>query len=182
MAYPGKGLSLLLKAIEILFKSHQLDIKLLIIGGGLSDLNTYIYEKKALARKLNIEDRIIWTGKIEEKKVSDLLKFSDVVVLPFSAGASDRRGSLLTALAHKKAVITTKPRIPIQHFKNMENMTWPSTREPDKLAKAIKQVLTDKHLKARLEYGASKLMQNYKWSEIGVQTHDFMKNVILNNF
>ena len=60
MAYTGKGLKLLLKAIEILIKSHKLDIKLLIIGGGLSDINKYILEIKDLARKLNIGDRIIY--------------------------------------------------------------------------------------------------------------------------
>ena len=180
MVYPGKGLSLLLKAAEILIKCYEVDTQLLIVGGGLSDLDKYIIEKRDLAKKLGIGSRVIWTGKIEENEVTDLLSLSDLVVLPFSAGASDRRGSLLTALAHKKAVITTKPKIPIPLFKNRVNMAWPKTSEPDELAKVIKQILTDSQFKAKLENGASKLMHRYEWSEIGLQTHDFLKNVIAN--
>lgn len=178
MAYPGKGLSLLLEAIELLIKSHELDIQLLIIGGGLSDLDKYIFQKKDLAKKLGIGSRVLWTGKIEENEVSDLLSLSDLVVLPFSGGASDRRGSLLTALAHQKAVITTKPKIPIPLFKNRVNMTWPHTSGPGALAKVIKQVLIDNQFKIKLENGAADLMHNYKWTEIGMRTHAFMKNVI----
>ena len=178
MAYQGKGLSSLLEVMELLIKSHGLDVQLVIIGGGLSDSEKYISERKDLAKKLGIGERIIWTGKIDESEVSDLLSRSDLVVLPFSNGVSDRRGSLLTVLAHKKAVITTKPKMAIPLFKNRVNMLWPDKSRPKEFAILINQVLTDSQLKMKLESGAVDLMQNYRWDEIGMRTHNFMKKVI----
>ena len=60
-------------------------------------------------------------------------------------------------------------------------MAWPQTSEPDELAKVIKQILTDNAIKIKLENGAADLMHNYKWTKIGMQTHDFIKNVIAKN-
>jgi glycosyltransferase involved in cell wall biosynthesis len=178
MAYPGKGISLLLESMEILTKSHELDIKLLIIGGGLSQSESYIIEKKWLANKLGITNRITWTGKIEENEVSDILTLSDLVVLPFSSGVSDRRGSILTALAHYKAVITTKPKIPIPDFINGDNMIWIDKNDPNELAQAIYRVLMNDNLKVKLENGAAELIKKFRWKEIGKQTHSFHKNLI----
>ena len=181
MIYPGKGLSLLFNTLNILKRKYKLDVQLLIVGGGESDYNKYIQKMRQMAQELRISRNIIWTGQIAPKEVSQLLLLSNLIVLPFTSGVSDRRGSLLSAVAHRKAVITTKPQIPIEFFKNGNNMLWPDTNEPEALAKEIYRVISNEDFKQRLENGAGLLSQKFKWSEIGQKTHSFFTAAKANN-
>ena len=89
MAYSGKGLDLLLEATRKLVVDHKRNIRLLIIGGGISDSQGHIDAKKRKIRELGIEHKVIWTGNIPADEVSGLFKLSRVVVLPFRSGVSD---------------------------------------------------------------------------------------------
>ena len=106
----------------------------LIIGGGISDVARYIDEKRRLTSRLGIEGRVSWTGRIPARDVSALLVGSRLVFLPYDSGVSDRRGTLMAALAHGKAVVTTRPAVPVGLFKNRENMIWPETGDAAALA------------------------------------------------
>jgi len=178
MLYPGKGMNLLFNAARILLDKYRLDFRLLVIGGGISDVSEYREEKRRLTSKLGVEDKVIWTGKLPAAEVSALLSRSEVVILPFDSGVSDRRGSLMAALAHHKAVVTTKPSVPVDLFKNGDNMIWPASQNADAFAKAIFQVLQDDALRRKLENGASDLIRHFEWSEIAEQTRAYFQDII----
>jgi glycosyltransferase involved in cell wall biosynthesis len=181
MSYPGKGIDLLLKATRKVLDHYKRDIKLLVIGGGLSDCRDYIDTQKRNICELGLDSNVIWTGSIATDEISGLLKLSSVVVLPFRSGASDRRGSLLAALSHNKAVVTTKPVLNISLFKNGENMIWPESDDAASFAKSMIQVLDNNELRQRLETGSAELAKHFCWSKITEQTRSFFIDLLQNN-
>jgi len=96
------------KGIEELFymiKKIQ-GVKLLFI----SELDNNVeYHKKLieLYQRLNLEDKIIITGFLEEKEVANYLKCSDVCVIPFKSGVSKRNSSFLAAYNQNIPIVTT---------------------------------------------------------------------------
>ena len=180
MAYPGKGMELLFETANILKCKYNLDFKLLVIGGGISDVPEYIQEKRKLVSARGLSDNVIFTGRIASNEVSELLNASNLVVLPFASGVSDRRGSLMAALAHHKAIITTKPACTIDLFKNGENLVWPGQATAENLAELAKRVLQDTVFRQRLENGAKALTLNYDWEDIAAKTRQFFQELISN--
>jgi glycosyltransferase involved in cell wall biosynthesis len=178
MSYPGKGMNLLFETMALLLERYQLDIQLLMVGGGISDLPEYVEEKKRLSSILGIEDKVVWTGRIPAAEVSVLLDGCDAVILPFEAGVSDRRGSLMAALAHHKPVVTTKPAIPMALFKNGQNMIWAEKNDAISLAKKISNILTNHDLRKKVENGAAELYQNFQWPEIARQYRDCFRKIL----
>ena len=181
MPYPGKGISLLLRVTQILIKKYKADVHLLIIGGGISDEQHYIQVIKRLLRKLDIENNVTWTGKISAAEVSALLCCATLVVLPFESGVSDRRGSLMAALAHHKAVVTARPSVPIELFKNDDNMVWTDINDPENFAQTVFQVLTDHEYRRRIESGAAELIRHFDWTDIAAKTRDCFRQTLKRN-
>jgi glycosyltransferase involved in cell wall biosynthesis len=178
MVYPGKGMRMLLKTAKILNRKLELDFKLFIIGGGISDVPEYIQERKNLVSTLGIPDKIVFTGRIDSTEVAGLLSASALVILPFASGASDRRGTLMAALACNKAIVTTRPDLDIDLFRNGENMIWPDHVCAENLAETTKRVIEDPALRQKLERGAGDLAQNYRWDNIARQTREFYKELV----
>jgi glycosyltransferase involved in cell wall biosynthesis len=170
MAYPGKGLDLLLGAASRLERVHGLNFQLLCVGGGVSDVNAYQIERHRRVAELGLENHITWTGRIPAPHVSSLLTVSDIVALPYESGASDRRGSLLAALAHGKPIVTTPPRVRIPHFSNGGNMIWPESTSPESLSRTIARLYEDRSLGKTLGKGALELASKLQWQEIAEDT------------
>ena len=182
MPYAGKGISLLLRVTQILIRKYRADVHLLMIGGGISDEKQYIQEIKRLLVKLEIENRVTWTGKISVEEVSTLLYYATLVVLPFESGVSDRRGSLMAALAHHKAVVTTRPSVPIELFRNGVNMVWPEISDPENYAKTVVQMLRDPEYRRRVESGAAELIRHFDWMDIAVKTRAWFQQTLKRDF
>jgi glycosyltransferase involved in cell wall biosynthesis len=99
---PGKGID------EFLFAARQLRAaraatRIVVIGGCLDGDRAAMHARKARSAA----DGVRWTGFARPAAVSRELRRARVVFLPFPDGASERRGSLLAALAHGCAVVTT---------------------------------------------------------------------------
>jgi glycosyltransferase involved in cell wall biosynthesis len=178
MCYPGKGMDTLLLTAKILASRDDFDFRLALIGGGGSDVDQYLSEMRKLSDSHGVSDRVIWTGKISAAEVSTLLSMTDVVLLPYEEGVSDRRGSLMAALAHGRAVVTSPPRIRFAHFRNRENMVWPMQYKPEAFAGEVLSVLRDDALKIRLEEGALRLSKCYRWTDIAERTRDWFRRTI----
>lgn len=177
MAYPGKGLETLLGVGSHLKKANAFDFRLLLIGGGISDVDSYRAEVLRRVSELDLTGEISWTGRIPSHHVSSLLALSDIVILPYEAGASDRRGSLMAALAHGKPIVTTPPRVPIPHFVNGKNMIWPAHASPETLSRAIVRLYEDGPLRKSLGEGALALASTLRWEQIAQDTICLFKKV-----
>jgi glycosyltransferase involved in cell wall biosynthesis len=77
---------------------------------------------------------VIATGYLEPPGVSRALWLCDAMVLPYVDGASPRRGSLLAAIAHGRAIVTTEPRYPIEGLKSEESILYVPPGDPHSLA------------------------------------------------
>lgn len=179
----SKGGADLMQALKTLI-DEGLPVKLLLIGGrtGSSDPTNaeYAAQVERLIETLGVKERVIATGYLDPAGVSRALLACDVMVLPYVDGASLRRGSLLAALVHGKAIVTTEPRYPIAGLKQDESALFVPPNNPQPLADAVKQVLQNEELCTRLECGAAEAARLYTWDRIAAQTVKVFESVLRN--
>jgi len=179
----SKGGSDLMHALKAL-SDQGLPVKLLLIGGrtGSSDPTNaeYAVQVEKLIDSLGVTDRVIATGFLEPPEVSRALLTCDVMVLPYVDGASLRRGSLLAAITHGRAIVTTEPRYPIEGLKNEESVMYVRPNDPQALAEAAQRALIDTDLRACLQTNVSAAAKLYTWDRIAAQTVDVYQQVLRN--
>ncbi len=174
----SKGLETLLEAVAQL---RDLPIRLALVGAvaGSSDPTNaaYMSEIDALIERLEIAPFIHRTGYLEDAAVSGYLAAADVVALPFRDGASYRRGTLIAALQHGCAIVTTQPTVSIRTFIDGENLRLIPPDDPTALADALRHLHESPDERARLQAGAAALAHQFDWSEIARATAEFLARV-----
>jgi glycosyltransferase involved in cell wall biosynthesis len=177
----SKGGETLISALAIL-KDRRAPFKLLLIGGqtGSSDATNAEFEAKVekMIRRYDLGDHILRTGFVEAAQVSGHLLASDVVVLPYRDGVSFRRGSLMAALAHGCAIITTEPQTAMPEALDGVNLRLVPPGSPQALVLAITGLLDAPALRARLGQGASELAASFDWDAIARRTLDFYRSIL----
>jgi Glycosyltransferase len=160
---PSKGIDLL---IDVVIDHPQWH--LLIIGGTATSATDRAFAEQVY-RRLSIpalRDRVIVTGHVTAGQVSAHLSACDLVVLPFRDGASLRRGSLLAALAHGCAVITTPPASSTTAAALTGVVQFAAAR-PDALTTAITTLLKNPIARTRLSEAARTAARRFDWQAIG---------------
>ena len=178
----SKGGLTLMRSIGLLV-NNGLPIRLLLIGGrtGSSDpANTqYAAEVDRALASLGLHDRVRHTGYADAQQVSKAMAAADVIVLPYADGASFRRGSLIAALAHEKAIVTTRPRLRIHELVDGENCVLVPPEDAGALASAVRRVMTEPGLRRRLASGARQLAQTFTWDTIAARSVEVFRGVLL---
>jgi glycosyltransferase involved in cell wall biosynthesis len=121
-------------------------------------------------------DRVAWTGRLEAAEVSHRLSTCALCVLPYEEGASLRRTTLLTALAHGAPVVTTRPRRPIDGLEEAALLI--DRAEGGLLAAAIRRALGDEALRARLSAGALRLAGRFSWGAVAERTLEVYRSCL----
>lgn len=176
-----KGVGTLLDSLEDL-RGKGVPARLVMVGGGLGSNDPtnaeYLDVIKAQIQRQGLEPYIHWTDYLEdEAAVGAYLASSDVVALPFTDGASYRRGSLMAAIQYGCAIISTIPTVEIPTFKNGENMLLVLRGDKNALTAALDQVRKSADLRTRLQRGATELRQQFNWSKITQETLTFFEQV-----
>jgi len=176
----SKGGEELIQALGLLVE-RGIQAHLLMVGGrfGTSDPTnrTYAERVESLIAGLGLQQRVHWTGYTRPEEVSARLLATDVCVLPYRDGVSFRRGTLHACLAHGRALVTTRPAVPLPVVQDGENMLLVEPRDPAGLAEAVTQVAADPALRARLEAGAAALSAGFTWEHIARQTAAFFRRL-----
>ena len=149
---PAKGLEYLLEAFSYLKKEIN-NIKLLIVGDGaiLKDLKNYSIE-------LGISKYSIFTG--ERQDIQKILSCIDIFVMP--SIAEGLPNALLEAMSSGKTVVTTKVGGIPEIIKDRFNGLIIPDKNSEMLAKAIKELITDKDLSEKLGENARHfIIENY---------------------
>ena len=76
---PLKGIDVLLKAASIM--EHSANLKVLIIGGD-DDQDQELCRLKTLAEELNVSDKVIFLGRIEQNELPVYYNAADICVVP----------------------------------------------------------------------------------------------------
>ncbi len=177
----SKGGLTLMRSIGLLV-NDGLPIRLLLIGGrtGSSDpTNTqYAAEVDHALASLGLRDRARHTGYVDPQQVSAAMAAADVIVLPYADGASFRRGSLMAALAHGKAIVTTRPHLAIPELVDGENCVLVPPEDAGALASAVRRVMIEPGLRQRLESGARQLAQKFTWDKIAARSVEVFRGVL----
>ena len=128
---------------------------LLMIGGrvGSSDPTNRKYADRIedLISEFGLGERVHWTGYSRPEGVSAALLATDICVMPYRDGVSFRRGTLHACLLHGRAIVTTRPAVPLPEARDGENMMLVAPRDSWGLAEAVKELASDLILRERLE-------------------------------
>jgi glycosyltransferase involved in cell wall biosynthesis len=159
-----KRLPALLLAMQILLQ-EQLPLALVVMGGG----HGYDLAMENFARELGIENRVWFTGHIQQQEVLSFLGHSDIFCM--TSTLEGMPVALLEAMALGLAVIGT--RIPGTEDAISEEQTGLLV-EPDDidgLASAIRRLASDSALRARLgQAAAQQFVSRFSWDTIARQT------------
>jgi glycosyltransferase involved in cell wall biosynthesis len=167
--YPGKGIETLLQSFEQVCRARS-NVRLAIIGGGLArefpDQPNYLDDMHALAARLGIADRVIWTGDYssDSDEASTYLRAADLCVLPFDTGVKLNNSSFSSVAAHGRPIVTTQDDKLEPQFVHQANVFLCPPKSADAMARAIETVMDDKTLRDRLTLGSLQLAQQwYAW-------------------
>ena len=112
LALPGKGIQTLVESLRELHRRGE-PARLLLIGGtsGRGDQASPGF-RAGLLRQIEMSgmrDYVTWTGYLGNAETSAAIACCDLMVMPFTAGASARNSSLMACLAQGSVTITTTP-------------------------------------------------------------------------
>jgi glycosyltransferase involved in cell wall biosynthesis len=176
---PGKGGETLIRGVDALARAGH-PVRLLMVGGqvGASDPTNaaYLAHIEKLIGELGLADRVRWTGFTASDQVSANLLATDCMVLPYREGASLRHGSLMAALTHGLAIVTTRTTgmlsdvaAPFPTLRDGESALLVPRDDPDETAEAVIRVMTDEALRNQVRRGALALSRQFQWSAIAVR-------------
>jgi len=111
--------------------------------------------------------KVVWTGYVKTVDLSHLLHGAYAVVLPFDRPATARRGTVITALAHGKAVITTGN---TKHSVFSRGAALIDENSTEAIIRAMNELVQNKKKRSRLEKIAKVMADNYAWPSIA-QAH-----------
>ncbi|MCL4505550.1 MAG: glycosyltransferase family 4 protein [Chloroflexi bacterium] len=176
----SKGGDDLIRAVAIL-REQSLDVRLLLIGGtsGESDPTNVAYSREVmqLAEQAGVREHIAVTGYLNDRGVTEALTACDCIALPYRDGVSFRRGTLMAALAHGCAIVTTHPRVQLPEIVDGANMLLAPPADPQALAGAIARVLQDIELRRRLQAGSTALSRLFTWDHIAAETLEVYRHL-----
>jgi glycosyltransferase involved in cell wall biosynthesis len=176
----SKGGDTLMRALATLQDRHA-RVKLVLIGGQAgssdpTDIEFGAQVEKMIAR-YGLENSIVRTGFVAAEEVSAWLLACEAVALPYRDGVSLRRGSLMAALAHGCAVISTQPHSPVAELKDSENIRLIPPDSPEVLVLAITGLLHAPEFRMRLGAAARLTAQQFGWGAIAKHTLEFFNAV-----
>ena len=120
-----------------------------------------------LARRVT-SPGVTFTGgfSVRDERLRRLLAETQIMLLPFADGASERRTSLHAAWAYGLPVITTPPPTANAVIVDGENCLLVRDPTPDAWAEAIARVLADRDLADRLRAGGLAAAERFSWSRL----------------
>jgi glycosyltransferase involved in cell wall biosynthesis len=145
-------------------------IHLLMIGEqvGASDPSNYAYlqEVKQAIHDNGLDERVVWTGFQDDAGVSADLAACDLILLPYLDGATLRRGSLMAALAHGCAIVTTTPTAPIPELVAGRDLVYVPVGDIEAAAKTVAELIREPQRLATLRENARVASAAFSWEGI----------------
>lgn len=177
-----KGIDYLLEAMARL-RADGHDLRLVFIGGRRNVVDTsedefYLATLDDRIEHHGLNDAVTRTGYLPDNEVAACFGAVDLMVLPFTDGASYRRSSLIAAIHCRCAILTTEPQAQINTFVHGENMWLVPSRSAAALHEAILTLMRDRAQLNQMRTGAAALSAHFDWDEIARETIAFYQTFI----
>jgi glycosyltransferase involved in cell wall biosynthesis len=158
--YAWKGVDVLLEALALVPNARGL-----IVGGHAEESD--LARLQAQARQLGISERVTFTGMVEPARVPELLRRATVLTLPNPASAISTRFTsplkLFEYLAAGRAIVASDLPSIREILHNGVDALLVAPGDATALADAIRRLLGDPALTARLARAAFEAAPQYSW-------------------
>lgn len=156
-AHAFKGVDILLRAVAAL----PMNVICSLVGDG--DFRSH-YEK--LSRKLGIEGRVKFLGRVSENELPNIYRCADVFVFPSTSNAEAFGLAALEAQSSGVPVVASNLPGVRTVVVNDETGFLVPPRDPNALTVAIKKLLDDAELRRRMGEGArQRVLEQYTWTK-----------------
>jgi glycosyltransferase involved in cell wall biosynthesis len=183
--HPVKGLRYLIEAVAALRATGRRRLHLLILGGFTSlalpepEARAFRAELTAWVRECGVDGHVTITGQRPADRVSAALHASDVAAFPFTAGATTKSGALLSAFAHGLPTVVTAADPPDPALVDGETVVVaPRVRDAGVLVEALRALLDDPPLRARVAAGGAALGAARTWPRIAEAHRELYARVL----
>lgn len=172
-AHAHKGVDQLIKSFKMVLEEVK-DSYLVLVGGG-----DMLHEYKKLCKELNIENKVIFTGFVDDEEIIEYYKSSDIVVLPSTTIQEGFGMALIEGNACGKPVIGTKIGGIQYVIEEGKNGLLVPPKDPQLLANSIIKLLNDEKLAEKMGENGRKLVENnYNWDHLAEITEIVYKEII----
>ena len=165
---PSKGIVVLRDAIKRP-ELRSRGVRLALIGSASSELGPRRAEPTVPASMFSDID-FIDAGALVPRDVSTWLRACDVVVLPFLAGLSTRRGTFMTTVAHGIPVVTTRPASSLFPEVADGEVAYVPSGDADAIVSALIRIHDDREYWRSLGAGSRAIAMRYSWRRIAERT------------
>lgn len=164
-----KGMDLLLDAYKL--ASSKINKDLIIAGAGIKKEETYLREK---IKKLQLQDKVKFIGRVEGKKKDELFKNSLFLVM--SSRYETFPLVVLEAFAYGLPLLS----FDIEGFKWVPKSCSIKVKPLDikQLADAMVKLSVDKSLNESMGKASREFVKRYSWDTISLQYEDFINSVV----
>lgn len=149
----NKGTEIVIESLPLILQKKP-DVSLDIIGSG-----SLIPKLKEQVKRLNLEKKVVFHGKVEQKQVVKIMKETDIFCYPTSASEGFPK-VVLEALASGLPVITSKVSVLPELIKNDCGILLDEV-SPEALAEAVIKLISDKSFFENLSENAIKKAGNF---------------------
>lgn len=156
-----EGIDLLLCAVRAIVDMHgRHDIHFGLVGGGTS-----LDEMKALAKKLEIEDYVTFTGRVPDSELLAMLNTADVCVNPDIANEMNDKSTMNKIMEY---MALAKPIVQFDlaegRFSAQDASLYAKKNDPDDLAAKIIELIDDPARRAEMgAYGRRRVENELEW-------------------
>jgi UDP-glucose:(heptosyl)LPS alpha-1,3-glucosyltransferase len=164
--FDRKGLQYIIESIAALRRS---DLRLLVVGA--DDRRPY----RELARRLHVEDKILFAGKVNGPE--EYFFAADIFVLPTLYEPFGL--VILEAMAAGVPVITAKDAGAVEGLRHgVHGLYLDDPRSVDELSQTIQQLTDDEELRRQMSSVNLAAVRNYSWERIAEKTLDVYRQIV----
>lgn len=129
---------------------------------------------KKMSQELNLQDKVVFTGRVPHKKVSEYMNICDIFILP-----SYREGMptvMFEALGYYNPIIITRVGGVEEIISHKENGYLINSKSKNDIINAVKELKEDTFLYNKLSMNAAKTIDKYTWKNNAQKTIKVYEN------
>ena len=139
----------------------------------------YRHMLEKLVKKLGVQDKVIFVNKfLDDEELGQYLYLTDVYLSPYPNRDQAVSGTMAFALGCGRAIVSTPYAYAREMLANGTGLLSKGT-DPEELAQLLRQVLSDRTLKMRLQDKAARLGKSWTWSNIGKQYVSLARSILM---